>query len=53
MKGEYKYSDTVVVSNEAKNLLDLLLKNDPNERISLDDALKHDWFKILSNPRKK
>jgi hypothetical protein len=36
MKGEYKFSDQRTVSAGAVNLVDLLLKNDPNERISLE-----------------
>lgn len=32
------------VSNEAKNLIDKLLQQDPNRRISAEDALQHPWF---------
>lgn len=35
------------------NLIDLLLKNNPEERINLEDALKHPWFDILKAPRKQ
>lgn len=42
----------MVLSDESKDLVDKLLKNDPLERISLEQALEHDWFKILSSPRK-
>jgi serine/threonine protein kinase len=53
MKGDYKFGDGNLISEDAKDLVDQLLKNDPNERISLDNTLKHRWFTILSGPRKK
>ena len=34
------------VSKEAKNLCELMLRPDPYKRISVADALKHQWFKI-------
>lgn len=32
------------VSNSAKNLLTRMFAKDPQERISLDDTLNHEWF---------
>lgn len=32
------------VSNEAKDLIDKLLQQDPNKRLSAEDALQHPWF---------
>jgi calcium-dependent protein kinase len=32
------------VSKKAKDLIDKFLKKNPDERISLEDALKHPWF---------
>jgi serine/threonine protein kinase len=32
------------ISNECKDILMKMLKKDPKERISIDDALKHPWF---------
>ena len=52
MEGTYKWGDQVVVSSEAKDLVRLLIENDPKKRISLDEALEHRWFKILDAPRK-
>ena len=52
MEGSYKWGDQVIVSEDAKNLVSLLLQNDPSKRISLDEALEHRWFKILEVPRK-
>ena len=53
MKGEYTFGDGNLISEDAKDLVDQLLKNDPDQRISLDNALKHKWFTILGSPRKK
>jgi serine/threonine protein kinase len=53
MAGEYKFSDKRTLSAEAMDLVDQLLQNDPNGRISLEDAVKHPWFNILKEPRKK
>ena len=53
MEGTYKFGDQVMVSDEAKDLVSQLLKNDPKERISLENAIEHPWFNILENPRKK
>ena len=32
------------ISDSAKDLVTKLLENDPTERITLDEALKHPWF---------
>ena len=32
------------VSDEAKDLVRLMLHDDPTQRISAEDALKHAWF---------
>ena len=42
----------MTVSAEAKDLVSLLIKNDPKERITLEEALEHKWFKVLDMPRK-
>lgn len=39
MEGTYKFGDSVMVSDEAKDLVDQLLKNNPAERITLEQAL--------------
>lgn len=35
------------ISADAKDLIQKLLEGDPLSRLSLSDALKHKWFKIL------
>jgi len=46
MDGVYNYDKRVWrnVSASAKDLIDKLLTNDPEKRISLEDALHHQWF---------
>lgn len=44
IKGEYKFTDKRMLSREVMDLIDKLLKNKPEERINLEDALKHPWF---------
>ena len=41
------------ISEKAKDLIDEFLKTDPGERISLEDALKHPWFKEVKQKEKK
>ena len=41
------------ITEEAKDLIRQLLKRDPNKRIDLDDALKHNWFNIRETELKK
>ena len=53
MNGAYTFADNRLISKEARDLVDQLLRNNPEERISLDTALEHEWFKILSNPRRR
>jgi serine/threonine protein kinase len=48
INGDYKFGDRVIISSKAQDLIEQLLKNDPKERISLDRALEHEWFHILS-----
>lgn len=50
MNGSFSFGDRVVISPQAKDLVESLLKNDPTQRISLDRALEHDWFQILAYP---
>ena len=46
LEGAYALNDKrwKMVSEEAKDLVVQLLEGDPNDRITLDDALKHPWF---------
>lgn len=39
-------SDIACVSNACKSLLSRLLEKNPRERISVDEALSHDWFSV-------
>ena len=36
--------DWYFISEECKDLISNLLQKDPADRISLKEALKHDWF---------
>jgi calcium-dependent protein kinase len=40
------------LSNEAKDLIDRLLTYDPNERITVEEALEHPWFKTAEFKKK-
>jgi serine/threonine protein kinase len=53
MSGQYSYPYTIPISTHARDLIDRFLKNDPEERISLEDALLHPWFDQLKAPRKE
>ena len=41
----YTFPDHVTISNEAKDLIQKLLKKEPEWRLSLDKILSHDFFK--------
>lgn len=47
IKGEFKYEedDWGEVSQEAKDLVNLLLEVDPKKRIDAKTAIKHPWIK--------
>ena len=47
MEGVYSYPESQPISDKAKDLIDSFLKNKPEERITLDEALKHPWFDVL------
>lgn len=53
MTGQYSYPSNIPISPHARDLIDRFLNNDPKERISLDDALRHPWFDQLKAPRKE
>ncbi len=40
------------LSNEAKDLIDRLLTYDPNDRITVEEALEHPWFKTAEFKKK-
>ena len=42
-----------MLSLEVMDLIDQLLRNSPEQRINLEDALEHPWFDILKAPKKK
>ncbi|KAG1140180.1 hypothetical protein G6F37_010448 [Rhizopus arrhizus] len=46
MKGQYEFDEEYwsEISDEAKNLIDKLLKHDPKERITAEEALKDPWI---------
>lgn len=39
------------ISKEAKDLISKMLKYDPKLRISAEEALAHNWFKLNENPK--
>jgi len=46
----HSYSKETDVAS-LKDLLEKLLKEDPTERLSLDQALEHEWIKWVVNDR--
>lgn len=42
---ELEFMDDVEISESAKDLLKLMLEKNPQERITAQDALKHEWIK--------
>ncbi|KAI8369677.1 kinase-like domain-containing protein [Blakeslea trispora] len=46
MKGEYEFDEEYwgEISDEAKDLINQMLTFDPNERVTAEDALKHNWL---------
>ena len=43
-KGEYSYPTNVAVPDDAKDLIDKMLRVNFHERISIDECLKHPWI---------
>lgn len=41
---EYKIPESGKVSNELRDLLSKILMEDPQQRISIQDIMKHPWF---------
>jgi calcium-dependent protein kinase len=41
----YRHEDWAKISSEAKDLVTGLLQKNPDERISIEDALLHPWMK--------
>ena len=41
------------ITNEAKDLIKIMLKKNPNERWSAEECLKHKWFKMLEEAENK
>jgi len=48
-KLEFDEDEWGKISEEAKDLISKLLMKDPKKRITIDKALKHDWFKKWEN----
>lgn len=38
-----------MISKEAQDLIKKMLTKNPDDRISIDDAMKHEWFNSLEN----
>ena len=45
LNGKFKFSKTRPVSAEASDLVNKLLKQNPKDRITLQEMKKHAWFK--------
>ena len=47
VKGKYQFKDSKWknISDEAKDLIDQMLKKRPSDRITAQEALEHEWFK--------
>ena len=41
------------ITAEAKDLIKIMLKKNPNERLSAEQCLKHKWFKMLEDTENK
>ena len=44
LRMEYKIPESGKVSNELRDLLSKILMEDPQQRISIQDIMKHPWF---------
>lgn len=51
VQGDYSLYDEIWedISDEAKELVQMLLMVDPMKRISLNEAINHPWFSIAKN----
>jgi calcium-dependent protein kinase len=45
-KLEFDPEDWTIISDEAKELISLMLNKEPSKRISVIQCLEHPWFKI-------
>jgi serine/threonine protein kinase len=50
-KVEFDPLDWDDISDEAKELITLMLEKDPSKRISIVDSLSHRWFKNAGSGR--
>lgn len=49
-RNEYYFPENIPISNNAKNLIENILVVDPNERMSLEQILKHPWISSIELP---
>ena len=52
MNEQFKFPKKTMISDECKDLVEKLLKNNVEERISLEQAINHPWFNMIKNERK-
>lgn len=45
LSNSYSFPDNISISNEAKNLISLILQTDPSNRPKLEEILEHNFFK--------
>lgn len=45
-KNVYSYPDSVPLSNQAKDMINQILQTDPAARLTIDQIMEHDFFKI-------
>ncbi len=50
-KLEFDPEDWTQISEEVKQLISLMLQKDPQNRISIIDALNHPWFSIIHSEK--
>ena len=46
MKGEFKFPENAIISNAAKDLIKQILVKDPSKRPTLNQILRHEFFKL-------
>jgi len=46
IRGDFQFPNrpNVVISEQAKNFIECCLRVDPNDRLTIEQAIKHDWL---------
>jgi len=48
LEGTVRFPDSIIISDSAKDLILLLLEKDPAKRITIENALHHEWITSFS-----